>query len=74
MEFDQFYKRYKPIYAAITKTKIKIQRNDDVIEDMREVCEEVMKFFMTKHMELSDMWQIGLSKVFLKEETRTSLD
>lgn len=66
MDFDLFFKRYKPIFAAYSK------KND--ARDLRLVCSEILKCLNEKNALLREMWQIGFTKVFLKEETRAGLE
>jgi len=67
IHFDQFLRRYRPILKG---EAIKLRDSNP-----RDACHGILKLLNkeTKN-QYKDKWQIGFTKVFLKEETRTGLE
>jgi myosin heavy subunit len=61
IEFEQLYKRYKPILKAFTKIKTK---------DAKEAANVILSTVNKQQPDLKDTWQVGFTKAFMKEETR----
>jgi hypothetical protein len=44
------------------------------VKDVRDICQEIIKCMTKKYASSKENWQIGFTKMFLKEETRTGLE
>lgn len=61
---EDFINRYKTIFG----TKVKKELPEEMT--MKEKCEKIFKRADEEIKLKTDKWQIGLTKVFMKEETR----
>ena len=64
IHFDEFIRRYRPC----------LKGNANSYEKSREASVAVMNLLVKAQPKLKDKFQIGFTKMFLKEETRAGLE
>lgn len=68
MSMEDFIKRYRPIFGPKAGSHLAAHLT------MKEKCERILQEVLKETKVKKDLWQIGLTKVFMKEEARLSME